>query len=96
MNIQKNSINQKSNNTMLVILCTKATFVKTSSCLVARIVSFDNAGLHPLTFRIFEPYPCKYIVLDLSHVSHINDVIIVPCSSVLFESIFSSFSAAKI
>ena len=52
----------------LIIQCTKATFVKASSCLVARIVSFDNAGLHLLTYRILEPYPTKHMVLDLSHV----------------------------
>ena len=62
---------------MLVILCKRATFVKKNCCLVARIVSFDNAGLHLLTFRILEPYPSKDIELDLSHLSH-NDVIIVP------------------
>ena len=31
-----------------------ATFAKKSSCLVARIVTFDTAGLHLLTFRILE------------------------------------------
>ena len=44
---------------MSVMLCTGATFVKINSCLVARIVSFDTAGLHLLT---------KGIELDLSHV----------------------------
>ena len=44
---------------MSVTLCTRATFVKKNSCLVARIVPFDTVGLHPLTFRI---------ALDLSHV----------------------------
>ena len=67
-NIQERSINQNSNNTMPVILCTGATFVKKKSCLVAGIVSFDYAGLHLLTFRILEPYPSKDIELDLSHV----------------------------
>ena len=46
---------------MSVILCTGAT-------LVARIVSFDTAGLHVLAFRILEPYLSKDIELDLSHV----------------------------
>ena len=62
MNIQKSSINQKSNNAMSDMLCTGATFAKKNSCLVARIVSFNL-----LTFRILEPYPSKYIELDLSH-----------------------------
>ena len=53
---------------MSVMLLTGATFVKKNSCLVARIVSFDTAGLHLLTFRILEPYPSKDIELDLSHV----------------------------
>ena len=50
------------------MLCTRATFVKINSCLVARIASFDIAGLHLLTFHIVEPYPAKGIELDLSHV----------------------------
>ena len=62
------SNNQKPNGTMSVMLCTGASFVKKNSCLVARIVSFDTVGRHPLTFRILEPYPSKYIVLDLSHI----------------------------
>ena len=53
---------------MSVMLCTGATFVKENSCLVARIVSFDTAGLHLLTFRILEPYSSKDIELDLSQV----------------------------
>ena len=53
---------------MLVMLCTRAAFVKKNSCLVARIVSFDTAGLHLLTFHILEPYPSKDTELDLSHV----------------------------
>ena len=48
------------------MLCTGATFVKINSCPVARIVSFDTAGLHLLTFCILEPYPSKDIKLDLS------------------------------
>ena len=56
---------------MPVILCTGATFVKKNSCLVARIVSFDAAGLHLLTFHILEPYPFKDIELDLRNlISH--------------------------
>ena len=58
---------------MSVMLCTRATFVKKNSCLVARIVSFDTAGLHLLTFRILEPYPSTFkdIEPDLSHaISH--------------------------
>ena len=43
-----------------------ATFVKKNLCLVARLVSFDTAGLH-LHFPYFEPYPSKYVELDLSH-----------------------------
>ena len=53
---------------MSVMLCAGATFVKTNSYLVARIVPFDTVGLHLLTFRILEPYPSKDIALDLSHV----------------------------
>ena len=68
INIQKSSINYKSNNAMSNMLCTEAAFVKKNSCLVVRIVSFDAAGLHPLTFHILEPYPYKDIELDLSHV----------------------------
>ena len=49
-------------------LCTRATFVKKNSCLVVRIVSFDTAGLHLLTFRVLEIYPSKDIWLDLYHV----------------------------
>ena len=46
INIPGSSINEKPNSTMLVMLCTGATFVKKNSCLVARIVSFDTAGQH--------------------------------------------------
>ena len=42
INIPGSSINEKPNSTMLVMLCTGATFVKKNSCLVARIVSFDT------------------------------------------------------
>ena len=56
---------------MSAMHCTVATFVKKNSCLVARIVTFDTAGLHLLTFRILEPHPAKDIELDLSHlISH--------------------------
>ena len=64
--IQESSINQKSNNTVSVMLCTGATFVKKNSCLVARIVSFDTAGLHLLTFHVLEPYLPRDTGLDLS------------------------------
>ena len=47
---------------MSVMLCTGAIFVKKNSCLVAKIVSFDIAGLHLLTFRILEPYSSKDIL----------------------------------
>ena len=50
------------------MVCTGVTFVKKNPCLVSRIVSFDAAGLHLLTFLILEPYPSKDIELDLSHV----------------------------
>ena len=53
---------------MSVMLCTGATFVKKKSCLVARIVSFNIAGLHLLTFHILEPYQSKDTEFDLSHV----------------------------
>ena len=71
INIQENSINQKPNSTMSVMLCIGATFVQKNSCLVAWIVSFDTVGLPLLTFRILEPYLAKDIALDLSHfISH--------------------------
>ena len=50
------------------MFCTGATFVKNNSCLVAKIFSFDAAGLYLLTFRISEPCPFKDIELDFSHV----------------------------
>ena len=50
------------------MLYTEATFIKKNSCLVARLVSFDTAGLHRLTFRILEPYSSKDIELDISHI----------------------------
>ena len=53
---------------MSIMVCAGVTFVKKNSCLVARIVSFDTAGLHLLTFRILEPYPSKDIELDLNRV----------------------------
>ena len=68
INIQESNINQISNNTMSFMLRTGATFVKKNSCLVLRIISFDTASLHLLTFRILEPYPSKDIELDLSHI----------------------------
>ena len=68
INIQESSINQKSNKTMLVILCTWAAFIKIKSCQVTRIVSFDNTGLHLLFRRILEQYPSKDIETDISHV----------------------------
>ena len=51
INIQRNSINQKPNSKISVILCMGATFVKKNSCLVARIILFDTVGLSLLTFR---------------------------------------------
>ena len=77
--IKAGSIRKKPNSTMLVMLCTGATFVKK----VARIVPFDIVGLHLLTFRILEPYPSKDIALDLSHVIQINGIIIVHFKSYL-------------
>ena len=53
---------------MSVMLCTGATFVKKKSRLVARIVSFDAAGLHQLTFLSLEPYPSKDVEPDFSYV----------------------------
>ena len=55
INIQESSIYQKSSNTASLMLCTGATFAKKNSYLVARIVSFDTAGLHLFTFHILEP-----------------------------------------
>ena len=65
---------------MSVMLCTGATFLEKNSCLVARIVTFDTAGLHLRTFRILESYLSKDTVLSLMSVtlSHINDVFIAP------------------
>ena len=53
---------------MSVIFCKGVTFVKKNSCLVARILSFDTAGMHLLIFRILETYLPKDIALDLSPV----------------------------
>ena len=53
---------------MSVMPCTGGTFVKRNSCLVAKIISFDIAGLLLPTFRILEPYPSEDIDLDPSHV----------------------------
>ena len=54
-------------------------FYKKNSCLVARIVSFDTAGVHLLTLRILEPYLSKDILSLISVTQpHINDVIIEP------------------
>ena len=69
INIQEGSINQKFNNTMSIMFCMEAAFKKTNFCLVARIVLFDTAGPHLLTFCILEPYPSKDIGLDLNHVT---------------------------
>ena len=63
INIPENSINQKSNSTMSVMLCTGATFVKKNSCLVARIVLFYTEGLYLLTFLILKPLSSKYILI---------------------------------
>ena len=52
---------------MSFMLCAGATFVK-KNCLVAKIVSFDTAGVHLLTLGILEPYSSKDIELDLNHV----------------------------
>ena len=68
IDIHESSINQKSKNTVSVMLCTGAAFVKKNLYLVARIVLFDTAGLYLLTLCILEPYPSKDIELDLSHV----------------------------
>ena len=51
------------------MFCMEAAFKKTNFCLVARIVLFDTADPHLLTFRILEPYPSKDIGLDLNHVT---------------------------
>ena len=59
------------------MLCTGANFVKKNSCLVARIVSFDTAGLHLLTFGIFGTDP-KILSLIAVTLSRVNDVIIIP------------------
>ena len=66
-NIEESSINQKSSSLILVMLCTGTTFVKKNSCLVARIVLFDTAGLYLLIFCILEPFSSKEITLVLSH-----------------------------
>ena len=57
-----------SNNTISVILCMGATFVKKNSCVAVRVVSLDTAGLHLLTFRILELYSSKDTELDLTYV----------------------------
>ena len=50
INILGSSINQKPNSAMPVMFCTGVTFVKKSSCLIAKIVSFDTVGLHLLLY----------------------------------------------
>ena len=62
------SINKKSNSKMSAMLCTGTTFVKGSSCLVAKIVPYYTVVLHLLTFHVLKPYPSKGIALGLSHV----------------------------
>ena len=81
--IKGSSISKKPNRAMPVMLCTGATFVKKNTCLVARIVPFDTAGLHLLTFRILEPYPSKDIALDHSHIFQTNGIILVHFKSYL-------------
>ena len=81
--IKESIISGKSRSTMLDMLCTGATFANKNSFLVARIVPFDVAGLHLLTFPILEPYSCKDIALDLSHVIQINGITIVHFKSYL-------------
>ena len=68
---------------MSVMLFTGVTFVKKDSCVVARIVSFDTAGLHLLTFCILETNLSKDIQLDFSHVNP-------PITSYLNQSFFSN------
>ena len=52
---------------MSVMLCIGATFVKTNSCpvAIARIVSFDTAGLYLLTFLILKLFPSQSRYLTL-------------------------------
>ena len=57
---------------MSAMLCTGATSVKKSSCLVNRIVSFDTVGLHLFTFRILESYPSKDILTLMVYKSYLN------------------------
>ena len=59
---------RKSSVIVSVILFARATFVKINYYLVVRIVSYDTAGLHLLTFHILQSYSSKDIELDLSHV----------------------------
>ena len=47
------------------------------------ICIFDTVGLHLLNSHILEPYSFKYIGLDLSHLSDINEIIIAPFKSYL-------------
>ena len=64
---------------MSVMLCTGATFVTRNSCVAARVVSFDTAGLYLLLSRILEPYSSKDIELVISvTLSHVNGIIIAP------------------
>ena len=44
-----------------------AAFGTENSCLVARIFSFDTAGMHLITLRILKEHTSKDIELDLSH-----------------------------
>ena len=82
--LKESSINKNRSISMSFMLCTRATFVKKNSRLVARIVPFDIVGLHLLTLRILEPYPSKDIALDLSHVIQISGIIIVHFLSLIW------------
>ena len=48
---------------MSVMLCSGVAFVKENSYLVTKILLFDTADLHLLTFRILEPYLSKDIIV---------------------------------
>ena len=80
---------------MLVIFCAAAAFVSKSSCLVARIVLFDTAGLHLLTFRVLEPYPSKDIELIAATLSQVNDVIMYNRVNSYLNQCFQAFKLLK-
>ena len=80
-NIQENNINQTYKNTVLVMLCMGATFVKKKLCLVGRIVLFDIQVCIYLLSVFYSHNLLKilsWISVTWSHINDLNDVIVIP------------------